>query len=221
MNNRILILFVLLAGVHVLALAQPRLRAPEMYIGVHGGVAASTVLFNPEVPNMSPIYEACTLSPGGGLVFRYAGHKCCGVQVELNYNQRGWREANENGAYFRRLHYVDVPFLMHLFFGKKHGKFIFNLGPEIGYCVLDDHGTGNRQTSDIHQYDPISRPFYWGVAGGLGGYYRSDKAGVWQIEARFNYSMGSVFDNSVSSYFRNQSNPMELSVHLGWLWPLK
>ena len=200
--------------------AQPRLRKPEVYFGVHGGVTASTVQFSPTVPNMSPITDAVVLGGNGGLVFRWSGQKCCAVQVELNYLQRGWREANEEGTYTRALHYIELPFLMHIYFGSSTVRGFVNLGPQIGYCVYDNSGIGTKQTSEVHQYSPIEKPFDWGIAGGLGFYVRSRKAGLYQLEVRYNYSLGTLFDDSLTAHFRN-SNPMELSVNLAWLWEFK
>ena len=84
---------------------------------------------------MSPITDAVVLGGNGGLVFRWSGQKCCAVQVELNYLQRGWREANKEGTYTRALHYVELPFLMHIYFGSSTVRGLVNLGPQIGYCV--------------------------------------------------------------------------------------
>lgn len=118
--------------------AQPRLHAPEMFLGLHGGVSASTMLFSPSVSHMSsPFTNGVVLGGNGGLVFRYAGHKVCGFQVELNYMHRGWREHSEEATYERHLHYLEIPFLTHLYFGKKSVRGFFNLGPQIGYCVAD------------------------------------------------------------------------------------
>lgn len=202
------------------AWGQPHLRVPEMYFGVHGGVSASTVQFTPTVPNMSPLTDAVVLGGNAGLVFRWSGQKCCAVQVEVNYLQRGWREANEVEAYVRRLHYIEVPFLMHIYFGSKTFRGFVNLGPQIGYCVHDEGGQGNWQTKEIYQYNPVERPFDWGIAGGLGLYYRSRNAGLYQLEVRYNYSLGTLFDPSLTAHFRN-SNPMELSLNLAWLWEFK
>ena len=53
--------------------AQNRLSTPEIFLGVHGGVKASTVLFNPSVQPLDILHSP--LSPNGGLVFRYAEHR--------------------------------------------------------------------------------------------------------------------------------------------------
>ena len=71
----------------VLTQAQPRLNTPEFYLGAHGGVTTSTVLFNPAKAGMSPITSACVLGGNGGFVFRYAGHKYCHFQMELTSPQ--------------------------------------------------------------------------------------------------------------------------------------
>ncbi len=203
----------------VAAAAQPRLRQPEIYFGVQGGVLGSGVFFKPEVENMTPITKTAYWGGNGGFVFRYSGQKCCAVQVELNYMQRGWRENNEGGYYTRSLHYIELPFLMHIYFGSDRFRGFFNLGPQIGYCVYDNKGTGVQQENG-HQYGELDKPFDWGVAGGLGACYRTKKAGTYQIEARFNYSLGTIFANDATDYFTS-SNAMSLSLNFAWLWEFR
>lgn len=210
----------------LIVFAQPRLRRAEMYVGVHGGIMASTVQFSPTVSYMKPITNACILGGNGGFVFRYSEQKCCAVQVELNYMQRGWRESGSSSSgsetvdYSRTLHYLELPFLMHIYFGSKMWRGFVNLGPQIGYCLSDDLGKGTKQTSSVHQYASIDNPFDWGIASGLGFYCRTKNAGVYQFEARFNYSLGTTFASKTTDYF-TQSNAMNLSLNLAWLWEIK
>ncbi len=220
---------VLLLCIAACTFAQPRLRKPEMYVGVHGGITASTVTFSPEVENMSPITQACILSGNGGFVFRYSEQKCCAVQVELNYLQRGWAESGtETGSdgqenkvsYSRRLHYLEIPFLMHIYFGSKTWRGFINVGPQIGYCLSDNGGKGDKSTVSVHQYMSIDNRFDWGITGGLGFYCRTQNAGLYQFEARYNYSFGTLFSNKTTDYF-SKSNPMELSLNIAWLWEIK
>lgn len=190
------------------AAAQPRLRTPEFYLGAHGGVTASTVLFNPSVDNMTPITNACVLGGNGGLVFRYAGHKYCHFQVELNYMHRGWATGNDTVAHtYHNLHYLELPILMHLNFGSDICRWIFNFGPQIGYCVWDEKGS-------------IDHPFDWGLAAGTGFYIQTRKAGVYELEIRFNYSFGGVLGTKVTDSYKIAS-PMDLSVNLGWYFPIR
>jgi len=204
------------------SLAQPRLRTPEYYLGVHGGVTASSVNFYPTVSNMTPITKGCVLGGNGGVVFRYAGHKYCALQVELNYLHRGWAEHNDTiGHYSRSLHYIEIPFMMHLHFGSTKCRWFLNLGPQIGYCIVDK---GNRGTlvngAGQTQYGDISHPFDWGVAAGTGILFPTPHAGTYHVEVRFDYSFGGIFDTNPTDHFRTAS-PMDLSLNLGWLFPVR
>ena len=213
---RIILLGGLLA-LSTLIMAQPRLRHPEIYVGGHAGVMASTVLFNPRFDGMDILKSP--LSVNGGLVFRYAGHKVCAVQAEINYMQRGWREVGGGVDYRRQLDYIEVPMLMHLYFGGKHFRAFFNLGPQLGYCIRDVQ-YGNSNPNHKHQYAKIDNAFDWGAAAGLGVLYRTNKIGVFQLEARFNYSLGGVFNASKMDHFQ-AANHMNLSVNVGYLWEIK
>lgn len=197
--------------------AQPRLERPEVYLGAHAGVMASSVLFDPAVAGIDLLQSP--LSVNGGLVFRYVGHKVCALQVELNYMQRGWREVGDGVDYRRQLDYLELPLLMQLYFGKQHFRAFLNLGPQVGYCIRDVE-YGQRLGQSVHQYEAITNRFDWGLAGGLGVCYRTNRIGLFQLEARFNYSLGSIFGNKLTDHFE-MSNPMGLSVNLAYLWEFK
>lgn len=202
---------ILLFGISLAAMAQPRLETPEMYVGVQGGVMASMMQFTPSVKQsaFSPF-----LGGNAGFVFRYAGHKYCGLQVELNWMQRGWHETETD--YYRELDYLEIPFLAHIYFGKRYRGYL-NLGPQIGFLIHESDK--NLPSESQPQYMPADKQFDWGVAGGLGFYART-VAGVWQLEARFNYSFGSVFSNRKADYF-DYSNPMNLSLNFAYMWQIK
>lgn len=219
-NGKYIMVLAMCIALSAPAWAQPMLRAPEMYLGVQGGVTASTVLFSPTVSNMSnPFTNGVTLGGNAGVVFRYAGHKVCGLQVELNYMHRGWREHTDTATYQRNLHYLELPFLMHLYFGKQAVRGFVNLGPQIGVCLADTASGPRISGTAAHQYNSIESRFAWGLAGGLGMYVRTRNAGVYQLELRANYSLGSVFHTSPTDHF-SLVNPLDVSLNLGWLWPL-
>lgn len=219
------ILFLLMA---IITMAQPKLLKEEYYLGAQGGVLASMVQFSPTV-QQDPLH--CYLGPTAGLVFRYIGHKVCGFQVEVNYMQRGWQEYSEDdgAGYRRQLDYVEVPFLSHFYFGKKARGYL-NLGPQIGYLIHESQsnipsGYGSawesgKGSGTYHQYVPAEKRFDWSVAAGLGFYYRSRLAGAYQLEARFNYSLGALFSTSKMDYFEN-SNHMNLGLTFAYLWEFK
>jgi hypothetical protein len=204
------------------AWAQPRLRTPEFWLGFHGGVSASTIAFRPGVANMKPITNACVLGGNGGFVFRYAGHKYCHFQMELNYVHRGWAEKNAAGEHYsRNLHYIELPIMMHLNFGSQTCRWFFNLGPKIGYCVKDEGNNGTLVNgSGQTEYQAIDHPFDWGLIAGTGIYFPTRRAGVYQIEARFDYSFGGIFGTGVTDHF-SMASPMDLSLNIAWMWPIR
>ena len=126
------IIVVIALMVSSVMLAQPRLRRPEIYVGGHAGVMASSMIFKPTIKGMDIMQSP--LSVNGGLMFRYAAHKVCAIQVEANYMQRGWREQGEGYDYRRQLEYIEVPLLMHLYFGGQHFRGFLNLFYDD--CVL-------------------------------------------------------------------------------------
>ncbi len=183
--------------------AQPRLRTPEFYLGAHGGVTASTVLFNPSKSGMSPITRACVLGGNGGFVFRYAGHKYCHFQMELNYEHRGWTENDTP----HNLHYIELPILMNINAGSDLCRWFFNFGPQIGICVKDESSA-------------ITHPFDWGLAAGTGLYFDTKKAGLYQLEIRFDFSFGGVVGTTVTDSY-TMASPMDLSINLAYMWKIK
>lgn len=192
----------------IAAWAQPRLKRPEFYLGIHGGVSAGTVFFKPSVEGMTPITNAAVLGGNGGLVFRYAGHKYCHFQAELNYLHRGWATYTETAGHnYNNLHYVEIPILMHLNFGSEVCKWFLNLGPQIGYCVKDETKT-------------IDHRFDWGLAGGTGFYIQTKKAGLYQLEIRADFSFGGIYGTTVIDKY-SLASPFDLSVNLGWMIPVQ
>ena len=151
---------ILLIFCSVSAFAQKRLLRPEISFGAQGGYMASMVNFNPSVAQQ-PL--KCYLGPTAGLVFRYAEHKVCGIQVELNYMQRGWRESNT--GYSRQMDYIEIPMLCHLSFGRRFRGFI-NLGPQVGYLLHEKELTPSSvpnawadklSSKEVHQYAQTGR----------------------------------------------------------------
>ncbi len=217
MKRRTQHIFVFIIGFCLLSLnayAQPRLDHKEIYLGVQGGVLASMVSFSPEIEQnaLQPFWGA-----NGGLVFRYSEHKVCGIQLELNYMQRGWHEVAT--GYQRQIDYIQIPLLSHIAFGKKCRGFL-NLGPQVGYAFRETEKLPSGIVMQGAQYAHIDNAFDWGIAGGLGVLYRTNKAGVYQLEARFNYSFGDIFSNHKTDYF-GRSASMNLSLNFAWLWEFK
>lgn len=195
----------------VIVFSQSRLDQPEIYLGTSHGVSASMIHFSPSVE------QEILLGYNGGIVFRYIDEKNVGVQAELNFFQRGWKE--KGSIYAKQLNYIELPFLTHIYFGNS-SRFFINLGPKISYLlsenVLKNLSTNSTETQHITK---VQHPFDYGICGGLGMLFKVKK-NIFQFDTRFNYSLSDIFSNSKKDYFET-SNNINLSVNLGWLLQIK
>lgn len=204
------LILILIAFPFVLS-AQVRLVKPEMYIGANLGVTESMISFNPAVA------QGFLMGYNGGIVFRYIAEKNVGMQAELNFSQRGWKEAS--GLYSRQLNYIELPFMTHIYVGNKT-RFFFNLGPKVSYLISEKtllNGTGN--STDVQHISPVKNPFDYGLCAGLGLLFNI-KGRILQLDTRANYGLSDIFADSKRDYFGTSSN-FDLSVNLAWLFRVK
>lgn len=179
----------------------------ETYVGLSAGRSASTIYFKPTIE------QDLLFAYQGGLVFRYINEKSLGIQAELNYSQRGWNEAG--GAYIKRLDYIEIPFLTHIYFGN-NARFFFNIGPKIGYLLQETVLSNSNPDSTTEQHvQGVQNKFDYGLAAGIGCLFNIKKQ-VFQFEGRGNFSASDIFSNDKRDYFDN-SNLIHASLSLGWL----
>ena len=201
--KKTIFIFALLLVLHS-ASAQTAFQ-PEMYFGFTGGAVASRIGFSPSVS------QDFMLGATGGAMFRYISEKYFGIQAELNFSQIGWQE--KGGIFSRRLNYVDMPFLTHIYFGKK-ARFFVNLGPEIAF-LIGQSGTippaGSEQEEQIRN---PQRAFDYGFAIGSGFSVPFHKNAL-QLEIRGYYGMNDIYSNMKSDYFA-RSNNIKAAVTLGY-----
>jgi hypothetical protein len=72
-------------------------------------------------------------------------------------------------------------------------------------------GAGYQQTTEIENR------FDYGITGGLGVEYRTKKAGAFQLEARYHFGLGNVFNATKKDYF-SASNNQAISVSIVYLF---
>ena len=105
----------------------------NLAVGVNLGMNMTKVDFSPRIKQKSHNGMAF------GVTARYMCEKyfnmMCGIQAEINYTQRGWKEDIDDGSdntYSRTMNYIEVPLLAHLAFGKdaldKGAKIFINTG---------------------------------------------------------------------------------------------
>ena len=203
----------------------------ELYIGVGGGAFASSVDFSPSV-SQQPF-----IGIHGGVSAKYISEKHLGLLVELNYAQRGWMEdfSPESGfSYDKRLNYLELPFMTHVYFCKKV-RFLINAGPQLGFLLSSSDNMNDALAADIAarreadpdtqigmQYTLEPRRFDYGLVGGVGMEVRTG-AGSLQLEGRYYFGLGDIFENrkSKADFFFSRSAHRIIEAKLSYLFKVK
>lgn len=210
------------------ALAQKHYES-NITVGGKAGMSLSRMSFSPSVPQ--------TMLNGmmAGVKLRYVEERNFGVIVELNLEQRGWKETFEGTSYQynRRLTYLQMPFLTHIYFGSTKFHCFFNAGPELGYMIasstssnfdvnnfknLTDFPHVNRSTEQFAM--DIKNRFDYGISAGLGMEYFVKRNHSVELEGRLYYGLGNIFGASKSDVFA-ASRGMSIQIALGYNFRLR
>ncbi len=208
-----------------------RNQMQEIAIGVNGGVGFSKVSFlHNDVYRQNELGDQ-TFRPGYrfGAVFRYIHQNHFGLQFEVNYTQAGWLESfhDDSGINLvneinvqdveisRRLEYIEIPVLAHIFFGKRRVRFFVELGPK--FCFLTKYGDlewnipEDSRRSAILDDDPRindeHRTVDYGLTGGLGIDVRAGKCHA-IVGGRYAYNFRDIYNNDKSDVFQRSNNQL-------------
>ena len=195
-------------------------------LGINAGINLTSAEFSPTVRQNQLT----------GMVFgvtaRYISEiyfgMTCGVRMEINYSQHGWKEFVEGFddlQFQRKTNYIDIPFLAHLAFGKKKFQFFIDGGPQIGYYLSDSSKIGGDWESmsgvivEQHTLD-VKHKFDYGICGGIGFELKTRKAGNFLLEGRYYYALSDFFGNEKQDYFGRSANTT-ISIKLTYLYDIK
>ena len=222
------LLYIILSLISFGAFAQ-RQYTPKFYIGGKAGMALSKMTFEPSVK------QSMLTGYMGGLTLKYTEEKHFGLIAEILIEQRGWSENFEEHpfSYDRKLTYLQIPLLTHIYFGSDKFKGFFNLGPEVGYLISDkisanfdynnidnvpNFPTKNRMTEQL--YTPVKNKFDYGISAGLGGEFLFKQRHAISLEARYYFGLGNIYPDSKRDTF-SASRSMSIMVTLGYSFRLK
>lgn len=210
--------------------AQLQDQRHNLAIGINGGVNLSSVSFEPSIK------EKTFLTPSFGVTIRYISERYlkmfCGIQAEINYSQRGWKENIDDGTgdtYQRSMNYVEVPLMAHLAFGKDKGygaRFVLNLGPQIGYLLGESEKKSEawhpneRPSGVIWQYGKMAESkFDYGIVGGVGIEARTG-IGNFLLEARYYFGLSDFYHSTKKDPFSRSAHSY-IAGRLTYLFDLK
>lgn len=225
--RRIVLLLTVFLGI-MAAKAQTH-YIPHVWVGGHAGMTMSEMSFSPSVR------QSMVQGMTAGLSFRYAEERHVGLIAELNISQRGWKEDFEGApfSYSRRLTYMEIPVLTHIFFGSPKFKGFFNLGPVVGYMIGDniksdfdyahpDEVPGfpltNRSTEQMAM--EIKNKFDYGITAGAGCEFVVKRRHAFILEARYYFGLGNIYPSSKKDTF-SASRGTSIMVTLGYMFRLK
>ena len=204
------------------AFSQTDTFAPEWAYGINGGITLSKVGFNSYLSVPQDLLRQFS----GGITVRYISEKIFGIQGELNYSQRGWKERTDTvhvNRYARSIAYLELPLMTHIYFDLgKSVRLIFNLGPQIGYYIGEKEIEKEiiempDPEKDISYYDiSVQHPFEYGIKVGMGLEFRT-KAGSIILDGKYYYGLSDIFNSTKGDFFQASHNQV-LGVNLTYLF---
>lgn len=201
---------------------------PHISIGARAGVSLSNVSFSPSIK------QGLAMGTAGTVCFRYSEEKLFGVIAEFGWADRGWKENYEllPLEYRRRITYVTLPILTHIYFGPRRVKFFVNLGPSFS-LMLGSGTTSNFNYNNISEVPDfprnrrteqltakITNSFDYGINGGLGMEVFITRGHSVLLEARYYFGLGNIFPSSKADTFSASRNN-SIEVSLGYYFRLK
>ena len=199
----------------MLTLAQDQPFTKEFYFGVKGGMVFSRVKFKPNVEQN--LYNGNS----AGFLFRMISEPHVGIQIELNYLQKGWEEkplAEKTQSYFHKLNYFEIPIMTHANLGSKAFRFSLNLGPSVAFLLSDSQGMkpaspGIPATPDIVYWGkPIDSSVDFLFVGGFGFEYHFKRIGALALDTRIFYSLTNLYNPKNYGYDPSQTNGVQVTL---------
>lgn len=192
-------------------------------VGVNAGLNMNDMEFQPEVKTGG--YNAMHFGLTGRYIHENYFSMISGVQVELNYSQRGWAakfdDEGDNRSYTHTLNYLEVPLLAHLGFGNETGnQFFLHLGPQFGFLLSESSDFGGEGwTDELKQgenyREEADNTFNYGIVGGAGVELKTG-IGHFLLEGRYYYSLADIYSNAKKEYF-DRSAPTTIEVTFTYL----
>lgn len=207
-----------------------RQYSPNLTVGGKGGITLSNMQFTPSVE------QGMVTGKIFGVTARYTEENHFGVILEINFQQRGWKEKFEENPefeYSRTLTYIQMPMLTHIYFGGRRFKGFVNLGPSIGYMI------GSSISSNFDYMNPesvpgfpltyrtteqmklkVSKKFDYGLTAGLGMELFINRRNSLVFEGRYYFGIGNIFPDRKRDYF-SASRGTSIEVTLGYNFRIK
>lgn len=184
---------------------------PYSNFGIKQGINYSSIIFSPGVK------QGVTLGYTGGLVYKYQNQRMVGLQLELNYTQKGWTENMDtiDNAYSRTMEYIELPLITHIVFGKRNLKYYLNIGTTFAYLISEKEDlTINNELYRQEYYEKkIEQNFDYSGLGEIGVLFDT-KIGEFQTGVRLQWTLTDLFKTtSETNYDQSQNMIYSFSIN--------
>lgn len=210
------ILVLILLGLNSNLVAQKSNYPRSLWIGIHTGAQLSKYQFVPSVSQNQHLGKHI------GIVSRMDLEKGASLQAELNYVSTGWQERYDDSSisFSRKLQYLELPIMSHLYIESSIARFFINIGPYIGYYLGGStHTSGSNFTDNqlLRQTTPIKYKLSWGLQGGPGVSIKLGNRHRIELESRVLYNFQDIWSNKRSDAY-SQSGELRFSASLNYLY---
>jgi hypothetical protein len=182
-------------------------------IGLKGGSTISQIRFYPSID------EAFFSGYTGGVVFKMMSGKHVGIQTELNYTQKGWKEITmEDVEYSRRLNYLDIPFMTRISIGKKRFGVFFNIGPSLSFLLSENESVSANtvieylEGEDKYYGQPIDSKIDFQFTAGIGARLKMKSGNALELETRVYGSLPNIFESKKYIYTSSQNQLSTITI---------
>ncbi|MCF8359069.1 MAG: PorT family protein [Prolixibacteraceae bacterium] len=217
--KRIVILIFLLPAIH--ATAQQELN--KFYLGISPGVSLTRVNFSLSSQQIIDLSteQNFTLGYNGGIVFIYYSEPRLGLQMELNYSQRGWTEKHDSAIFYSRvLNYLEFPFLSRFDIDLKKIDITITAGPTVSYLLSELETVNIEDKLMVKPYYNVIIDNRLEVGYCLGvGVSKKIKNSIIQFEIRLSHGLSEMFSEGKKlgvSTSQHQVLGVKIAYFYGW-----
>lgn len=196
----------------------------QFSLGVRENISTHGTYFEP--PSLQ-VFQTSYIKSSTGLVLSYVNMNNAGIQAEINYAQKGWREVDDSvpGSLFTRdINYLEIPILSHFEIGSGKVRSVISAGPYIAFKLSETSDSTNfsrlfKANQIYNHYEQEIRSVNMGIKVGLGLRYNiTDRLGIY-VEGIYNIDVAGGAD-----IFKDYPNDIqasrlkEIGGTIGLLW---
>ena len=194
------------------------------YLGLRGSYQISTAnLTNTILGTSIPTRQVSGIATG--VLFKYFPKPQLGLQWEANYSQKGFEQilTDTNEVFETSFDYLEFPFLMNIYLGKRRTQYFLNFGPYLAILLNEDTAGPQDSLSENLSYlydEDRDRQSSFGlkIAAGI---FRDFGFGGFQVDAHFTADISNFLDpNDLSVGIPDNSQNLVGGITIAYLIPI-